>query len=66
MANQIGAFFDSQPEAQRVAGIAEHIARFWDRRMRRQIYAVLDAGGAGLKPDVAEALRGLRARDQIG
>jgi hypothetical protein len=29
-----------------VAGIPEHIAKFWDQRMRAAIFAHLDAGGA--------------------
>jgi formate dehydrogenase subunit delta len=43
-----------------VPGIAEHIRKFWDPRMRTKILAHLDAGGAGLDPDVREALATLR------
>ena len=39
MANQIGKFFASQGEAQAVAGIASHLEKFWDPRMRRAIGA---------------------------
>ena len=45
MANQIGKFFASQREEIRVPGIAEHIQKFWEPRMRNQIFAHLDAGG---------------------
>lgn len=56
MANQIGTFFESKVDrAEGVAGIAEHINKFWEPRMRRQLYEVLDAGGEGLKPIVLEA-----------
>ncbi len=48
MANQIAKFFHSEGEAVAVAGTADHIARFWDPRMRAQIVAHLKAGGAGL------------------
>ncbi|MGA7998620.1 MAG: formate dehydrogenase subunit delta [Bradyrhizobium sp.] len=61
MANQIGKFFDSQGHDKAVPGIAEHIRKFWDPRMRTKIFAHLDAGGAGLDPDVREALATLRA-----
>jgi len=57
MANDIGHFFASEPQrADAVAGIAAHIQRFWDPRMRRQIRAHLQAGGAGLDELVREAL----------
>ena len=60
MANQIGKFFQSQGHDQAVAGVAEHIRKFWDPRMRRGIFAHLDAGGAGLDPDVREAIATLK------
>jgi formate dehydrogenase subunit delta len=62
MANQIGTFFASQGEAAAVPGIAEHIKKFWEPRMRQAIFAHLDAGGAGLRPDVKQALDTLRQR----
>ena len=34
--------------------------KFWDPRMRKAILAHLDAGGAGLDPEVREALAALR------
>ena len=60
MANQIGKFFQSQGRDKAVAGIAEHIKKFWDPRMRRGIFAHLDAGGAGLDPNVREAIETLK------
>ena len=60
MANQIGKFFAAQGEAAVVAGTAEHIKKFWDPRMRAQIFAHLKAGGAGLDPAVRQALETLR------
>ena len=60
MANQIGKFFQSQGHDKAVPGIAEHIKKFWDPRMTRAIFAHLDAGGAGLAPDVREAITALR------
>jgi formate dehydrogenase subunit delta len=61
MANQIGAFFQAQGEAAAVAGIADHLAKFWDPRMRDAIYAHVDAGGEGLKPLVLQAVKNLKA-----
>ena len=34
MANQIGSFFRSQGPGKAVLGIADHIQKFWDPRMR--------------------------------
>ena len=64
MANQIGAFFESQREDTRVAGVVEHIGQFWDKKMRRDIYAHLDRGGDGLSPLVIAALQQLRAHEK--
>ena len=60
MANQIGKFFQSQGHDKAVAGIAEHIRKFWDPRMRGAIFLHLDAGGADLDPDVREAIEVLK------
>jgi len=60
MANQIGKFFQSQGHDKAVPGIAEHIRKFWDPRMRKGIFAHLDQGGAGLDPEVREAIATLQ------
>jgi len=58
MANQIGAFFQSQGgREEAVAGIADHLKRFWEPRMLRAIGLYLAAGGEGLTENVAEAVR---------
>jgi formate dehydrogenase subunit delta len=62
MANSIGDFFAAMPDAAEArSGIATHIRKFWDPRMRRQIYAHVDDGGEGLKPIVLQALQEHRA-----
>jgi formate dehydrogenase subunit delta len=62
MANDIGKFFAAEPKhTDAVAGIANHIQRFWDPRMRRQIAAHLVAGGAGLDDLAREAVASLQA-----
>jgi len=55
MANQIATFFLSQPEAVRVEGVANHINKFWEPRMRRDLFEHIDQGGEGLMPLVMEA-----------
>ena len=59
MANQIGKFFASQGQEQAIAGTADHIQKFWDPRMRAEIFAHLKTGGAGLDPVVRAALEQL-------
>jgi formate dehydrogenase subunit delta len=61
MANQIGKFFESQRANEVVPGIANHIKNFWDPRMRKAIFAYMDAGGEGIDPTVRKALDHLQA-----
>ena len=56
MANQIGKFFVAQKTGTAAEGIAEHVRKFWHPTMRQAILAHLDAGGAGLDPEVREAI----------
>lgn len=57
MANRIGEFFAALPDAQEAKeGIAGHLQRFWDPRMRREIVAHALRGGAGLSAIVREAI----------
>lgn len=60
MANQIARFFESKPHDEGVAGVAAHINDFWEPRMRRHLFEVVDAGGAGLRPLVIEAAGSIR------
>jgi formate dehydrogenase subunit delta len=64
MANQIGTFFRSQGQEQAVAGTASHIEKFWDPRMRAQIFAHVDAGGQGLDPLVKTAIERLHEAEK--
>jgi formate dehydrogenase subunit delta len=57
MANRIGEFFAALPDAQEAqAGIAGHLQRFWEPRMRREIVAHVERGGEGLSVIVREAI----------
>jgi formate dehydrogenase subunit delta len=60
MANQIALFMESKPHDEGVAGLASHINDFWEPRMRRQFFEVVDAGGAGLRPLVMDAAAQIR------
>jgi formate dehydrogenase subunit delta len=56
MANQIAAFFRTQGEASAPAMVADHLAKFWEPRMRKAIIAHGKAGGEGLDPIAAQAI----------
>ena len=63
MANQIGSFFAAEPDRPAaLEGIANHLHRFWDPRMRKQIIALLDEKHEGFMPLVEEAIRTNRER----
>jgi formate dehydrogenase subunit delta len=59
MANQIGAFFEAMPDPEQgIAGVAEHLQKFWEPRMRADLAAyVATHGDAELKPVVRAALQ---------
>lgn len=48
MANEIAAFFDGEPERDAaIDGFVDHLCRFWDPRMRRELLARVDAAARG-------------------
>ncbi len=55
MANQIADFYKPYSEKEALEGIAEHINKFWEPRMRREFFSLVDKGGAGLNPLVVAA-----------
>ncbi|MEY3308419.1 MAG: hypothetical protein RLZZ413_2457 [Pseudomonadota bacterium] len=60
MANQIAVFFESKPHDEGVEGIAAHINAFWEPRMRRQLFELVDAGCVGFRPLLREATATIR------
>jgi formate dehydrogenase subunit delta len=60
MANQIGKFFVSQGDDHAVAGIADHLQKYWDPRMRATILDHFAHGGSGLEPLVRRAVEQLK------
>ena len=62
MVNEIAAFFEAEPDrALAMEGVAGHIKRFWDPRMRREILRfVEEQGGEGLKDFARDAIRAHR------
>ena len=60
MANQIAKFFAAQGEARAVPQIADHIEKFWDPRMRKEIALHVAQGGSGLDPLALAAIKQLK------
>lgn len=62
LANRIGDFFQAMPDRQEaLEGVATHIRKFWDPRMRLELLQHLDQrGGEGLSDIVLSALQAHR------
>jgi formate dehydrogenase subunit delta len=60
MANQIGRFFAHRTQTAAVADIADHLRKYWEPRMRREILDYMDRGGKGFDPLVLKAVESLR------
>ncbi len=49
MVNDIARFFNGEPDKDEAArGVANHLKRFWEPRMRREILEHYSTGGHGL------------------
>jgi len=60
MANDIATYFTVEPDhAAAVASVRDHLTRFWDPSMRRQIKAYLADDGQALIPLAREAVGAL-------
>jgi len=60
MANQIALFFASYPREEAIASVTDHLKRFWEPRMRKQIIAYVAQGGGGLHELALEAVKHLK------
>jgi formate dehydrogenase subunit delta len=60
MANDIGNFFRAEPQREdAIAGIVNHISKYWTRRMREKLIAQLQHGDQDLDELPREAMRRL-------
>ena len=56
MANQIGSFFESQPDrSEGLEGLANHLKKFWDPRMRKKLITMFDAKQTEQFSDIVKA-----------
>jgi formate dehydrogenase subunit delta len=61
MANQIAAFFEPYPHDEALEGVVDHIKKFWEPRMREDLFKAMDKGeAAGLHPLALEAAKKLK------
>jgi formate dehydrogenase subunit delta len=66
MADQILRNFAALGSEPAKAATADHIAHFWDRRMKARAFAMLDGDRPCFTPGAAAALRLLRAQSGPG
>ena len=59
MANQIATFFAHEPDEIAIAEITNHLAKFWEKRMREQIIALAATDTHGLLPRALAAVKRL-------
>jgi len=59
-ANQIALFFASYPHEEAVAGVTDHLKKFWEPRMRKEIIAYVAHDGKGLHELALEAVKRLQ------
>jgi formate dehydrogenase subunit delta len=50
MVNEIAAFFEGEEPGKSAENVANHLRRYWDPRMRKQITEHLKNNGEGLSP----------------
>jgi formate dehydrogenase subunit delta len=56
-ANEIAKYFAAYPREEAIVGIADHIKKFWDPRMRAELKAMLTANEPALHALVKDADR---------
>jgi formate dehydrogenase subunit delta len=61
VANQIADFFAAYPRDEAIAGVADHLEKFWDLRMRTALISHAKSGGAGLRDLVRAAIHKVEA-----
>ena len=57
--NQIALFFASYPREEAIAGVTDHLIKFWEQRMKDQIVQYVAQGGSGLHELALEAVKRL-------
>jgi formate dehydrogenase subunit delta len=58
--NKIVVHFGYLPTERAVAEVANHVSRFWDPRMKRRLFELVDSGTTGFDPVAVAAAALLR------
>jgi formate dehydrogenase subunit delta len=58
--NQVVIHFGYLPEDQAVTEVAEHVRKFWDPRMKRRLFDLVDSEAGELEPVASAAAALLR------
>jgi formate dehydrogenase subunit delta len=66
MANDIGNYFRVQEREEAIAGIANHIKRYWTPRMRQKLNTYLAQGHGGLDELPRAAIDSLNVKASAG
>jgi len=61
MVNQIAQFFEAYPEVEAIAGVKEHLQKFWDPSMRNELLESRHLLAERLHPLACSALDQLAA-----
>ena len=61
MSTQIARFFEPYPTEEAIAGVQDHLVKFWTPAMRAGLFAVRHANSPTIHPLVAEAVDRLLA-----
>ena len=66
MANNIAAFFQAEPDrTAAVAGVVDHLRKFWEPRMRKDIISYNQSGGDGLSDIAKDAVKELERTSTV-
>jgi len=65
MSTQIAQFFEPYPLEEAIAGVQEHLIKFWDPLMRHELFAIRRAATPALHPLVAQAVDQLLAGSPV-
>ena len=60
MANEIAAFFATQPEAEALPGMVKHLRDFWTPKMLSEFEEMAAADGHGLVPLASKTAAAMR------
>lgn len=60
LVNKIAVHFDYLPTGEAAAAVADHVTKFWNPRMKRRLFELVDAQTDALVPVAAAAAALLR------